>query len=43
MAGRSIHITPEMTEDAKKLVKLMGVAMIEAPCEAEAQCAEIVK
>lgn len=25
------------------MLKLMGVAMIEAPCEAEAQCAELVK
>ena len=43
MAGRSIKITPEMMEDAKKLVKLMGVPLIEAPGEAEAQCAELCK
>ena len=43
MAGRSIRVTPEMTADAKKLVKLMGAPYIEAPCEAEAQCAELVK
>ena len=43
MAGRSIKITPEMMSDAKKLVKLMGACVIEAPCEAEAQCAELVK
>ena len=42
MAGRSIRVTPEMMEDAKKLVKLMGVPVIEAPCEAEAQCAKLV-
>ena len=36
MAGRSIRTTPEMMEDAKKLVRLMGAAVIEAPCEAEA-------
>jgi hypothetical protein len=36
MAGRSIRITPEMMTDAKKLVKLLGAAVIEAPCEAEA-------
>ena len=42
MAGRSIRVTPEMMEDAKKLVKLMGVPYIEAPCEAEAQCAKLV-
>ena len=43
MAGRSIRITPEMMTDAKKLVKLLGAAVIEAPCEAEAQCSELVK
>ena len=41
MAGRSIHVSPEMMEDAKKLVKLMGVPVVEAPCEAEAQCAKL--
>jgi len=43
MAGRSIKITPEMMSDAKKMLKLMGCPVIEAPCEAEAQCAVIVK
>lgn len=43
MAGRTIRVTPEMTADAKKLVKLMGAAYVEAPCEAEAQCATLVK
>lgn len=43
MAGRSIRITKEMMEDAKKLIKLMGVPYIEAPGEAEAQCSEMVK
>lgn len=43
MAGRTVRVTKEMTADAKRLVKLMGAAVIEAPCEAEAQCAEIVK
>ncbi len=43
MAGRSIKITSEMMADAKKLVRLMGCPVIEAPCEAEAQCAVIVK
>ena len=32
-----------MMADAKKLVKLMGTPVIEAPGEAEAQCAEICK
>lgn len=43
MAGRSIKITQEMTNDAKKLIKMIGCPVIEAPCEAEAQCAAIVK
>jgi flap endonuclease-1 len=43
MAGRSIKVTKEMMEDAKKLVRMMGAAVIEAPCEAEAQCAELCK
>jgi hypothetical protein len=36
MAGRSIKITDTMMADAKKLVRLMGAPVIEAPCEAEA-------
>jgi flap endonuclease-1 len=32
-----------MTEDAKKLLILMGIPVIEAPGEAEAQCAVIVR
>ena len=43
MAGRSIKITSEMITDAKKLVELMGAPYVEAPGEAEAQCAEICR
>jgi flap endonuclease-1 len=43
MVGRSIRITPDMIKDAKTLLTLMGCAVFQAPSEAEAQCAEIVK
>ena len=43
MAGRSVRVTPEMKQDAMKLVRLMGVPVIDSPGEAEAQCAQIVK
>ena len=43
MAGRSIRVTKDMTADAIRLIKLMGVPVIEAPGEAEAQCARMVK
>ena len=40
---RLVKVTPQQNEEAKKLLKLMGVAIVDAPCEAEAQCAELVK
>ena len=43
MAGRSIKITAEMMDDAKKLLRLMGTPVIEAPGEAESQCAVLTK
>jgi hypothetical protein len=36
MAGRSVRVSPEMMEDAKKLLRLMGTPVIEATGEAEA-------
>jgi flap endonuclease-1 len=43
MAGRSVRVTPEMMEDAKRLLRMIGTPVIEAPGEAEAQCALLVK
>lgn len=40
---RSIHLTPEVLEDGKKMLRLMGLPVVEAPAAAEAQCAELVK
>ncbi|KAJ3029672.1 UNVERIFIED_CONTAM: Elongation of fatty acids protein 2 [Siphonaria sp. JEL0065] len=40
---RTVKVTKEHNEDCKKLLKLMGVPYIEAPCEAEAQCAILAK
>lgn len=41
-AGRRVKVTPEMIADAKRLLVLMGVPVIDAPTEAEAQCAAMV-
>ena len=42
-AGQTIKITPQMTADAKKLVSLLGLPVVEAPYEAEAQCTSLVR
>lgn len=40
---RVIRVTKKHNDDCKKLLKLMGLPVIEAPCEAEAQCAQLCK
>ena len=42
-ASRTSRLTPEMIEEAKKLVGAFGLPVIEAPSEAEAQASLIVK
>ncbi|EGR28305.1 hypothetical protein IMG5_178850 [Ichthyophthirius multifiliis] len=43
MEQRNIFITQEMKNDAIKMLKLLGFPVIEAPGEAEAQCAALTK
>ncbi|XP_048502016.1 flap endonuclease 1 [Beta vulgaris subsp. vulgaris] len=40
---RTVKVTKQHNEDCKKLLGLMGVPVVEAPCEAEAQCAVLCK
>lgn len=42
-AGQTVKITKTMIDDAKKLISLLGLPVIEAPSEAEAQCTAIAK
>ncbi|KAK9766278.1 Elongation of fatty acids protein 2, variant 2 [Basidiobolus ranarum] len=40
---RTVKVTREHNDECKRLLKLMGIPYIEAPCEAEAQCAALCK
>ncbi|CAG8475473.1 16065_t:CDS:2 [Cetraspora pellucida] len=40
---QTVKVTKEHNEECKKLLKLMGIPYVEAPCEAEAQCAALAK
>lgn len=40
---RTVRVTKEQNAECKRLLKLMGIPYIEAPCEAEAQCAVLAK
>ncbi|KAJ8937865.1 hypothetical protein NQ314_011693 [Rhamnusium bicolor] len=40
---RLVKVTKQHAEEVKQLLSLMGIPYIDAPCEAEAQCAAMVK
>lgn len=39
---RLVKVTKEHNEECKMVLKLMGIPYVDAPCEAEAQCASLV-
>lgn len=43
MCQRTVKVTKQMTQDAKRLCKAMGMPVVQAPGEAEAFCSYLVK
>jgi len=43
LSKRTTRVTKEVVEECKKLLRLMGIPVVEAKSEAEAQCAQLVK
>ncbi|GJM89594.1 hypothetical protein PR202_ga05802 [Eleusine coracana subsp. coracana] len=41
LSKRTVKVTRQHNDDCKRLLRLMGVPVVEAPCEAEAECAAL--